>query len=127
MSLLKSKTLWTLLIVASFIAIAIAMVPKGFNTDLSSIGQGKPSVVFVYDMDFAVSVDQAAEMNKARSVIGDQALFLVAKVGTPNGEAFMQKYNASGADILFFSGDGRITTRAGALVTADLLVKQLNN
>jgi hypothetical protein len=47
------------------------------------IGTGLPALVFVYDPNLAVNTSQTEEMNKARDQLGDQVLFLIAKINTP--------------------------------------------
>jgi hypothetical protein len=90
--------------------------------NLEKIGSGKVSVVFIYDPNLVVSNQQTIEINKARDIIGDKVIFLIAKVGDPKSEGFRSRYQASSKDLLFFNANGQLTDRKVALVSAEQLL-----
>lgn len=87
------------------------------------IGKGKPALVFVYDPNLSVSINQSKQMNIARDSLGDQVVFLVAKIGTPEGDEFISDYQASVAELLLFDSSGRLIKRQLALKDANELIK----
>lgn len=90
------------------------------------IGTGKPALVFVYDSNLTVSMKQSEEMNKARDQLGDKALFIFVKTGTPEGNKLITKHNAQSTEILLFNPSGRLVKRQYALKNAKELVQLIN-
>ena len=125
MKLLKNKNLWIILTIIAFFLVAFTFIPKPIDTDLEKIGNGQKSVVFVYDPNLLVSNQQATEINKAKTIIGEQANFLIVKIGDPKRERFKNTYRVSSADLLFFNGDGELFDRQVALLNAELLIEKL--
>ena len=126
MAILKSKVLWSVLAVLILLVVIVNVLPKPLDMDLGKVGNGKAAVVFVYDPNLAVSSEQAAAMNEAREVAGDQASFLVLKAGSPNSAAFRGQHQARVAELLFFDGAGRLTGREMALLSADEILHNLS-
>ncbi|MGS0674816.1 hypothetical protein [Shewanella sp. 30m-9] len=104
-------------------AVLVMVMPKGFKATHEQIGSGKPTVVFVYDNGLAVSNSQTEQMNDARDQLGDQAYFLIATTGSPEGELLIAKHRADSAELLLFDPSGRLVKRQYALKTADELVR----
>ncbi len=126
-SIFKHKGLWITAGVAMFIAIIISLFPDPIDTDLTNVGNGKKSVVFVYDINRVVSNQQTLEINKAKEVIGSSANFLVARTGYPETDEFMRRYRAEIAELLFFDENGQLFERKFALIDANTLTGLLNN
>ena len=101
----------------------LMMMPKGFEATHEQIGSGKPALVFVYDPNLAVSHSQTEQMNEARAHIGDDALFLLARVGTSEGEQLIAKYRAGQAELLLFDPSGSLTKRQFAVKDANELIR----
>ncbi|MBW3163498.1 hypothetical protein [Ferrimonas balearica] len=122
---------WVKLGVLATLVLAAVMVfnaiPKGFKTTHEEIGTGKPAVVFVYDPNFTVSNAQTEQMNEARRQIGDTALFLIARVGSPTGEEFRSRYRANSAEILLFSPSGQLLERDRAVRSAGNIIQWLQS
>jgi len=115
-----SKTgirLVTVLFIVAVLAMVVATLPRGFDTDLGKIGAGKPALVFVYDPNLMVSNQQTREMDALRDRLGDAVHLLVADVGRPEAQPFMQRYQADRTQVLLFAPDGRLAARMQALVT----------
>ncbi|WP_285163410.1 hypothetical protein [Shewanella goraebulensis] len=101
------------------IAVVFSVLPKGFKTSHEDIGSGKPVLVFVYDPNLAVSNSQTEQMNTARATLGDDVSFLIARIGTPEGDQFIAKYQARPAELLMFEPAGSLTKRQYALMQAN--------
>jgi len=107
-------------------ALIVLNLPRGFDTDLSKIGAGKPALVFVYDPNLVVSNKQTGEMDKAREILADELHFLIADVGRPDAQQFMQQYQATPTQLLLFAADGDLLSRSKSLATADQLLAKFN-
>ena len=127
MRLMKSKYVWTIVVIAAFILVVFTVLPDPIDTDLEKIGNGQKSVVFVYDPNLAVSNQQATEMNEARGIIGDQANFLLVRAGDPTTDGFKNEYQARSADLLFFNGDGELVDRQVGVLNADALIEKVTD
>ncbi len=124
---MKNKYLWIVVSVIALITVAAALLPEPIDTNLEKIGNGQKSVVFVYDLNLAVSNQQANEINRAREMIGEQANFLVVKAGDPTRDDFKDQYRARSADLLFFNGDGELVDRQRALLNAEALIEKVTD
>lgn len=124
---MKNKYLWIVLSVIALIIVAATLLPEPIDTNLEKIGNGQKSVVFVYDLNLAVSNQQANEINRAREMIGEQANFLVVKAGDPTRDDFKDQYQARSADLLFFNGDGELVDRQRALLAAEALIEKVTD
>ena len=120
---------WVVLGVIASIVVAVwlllMVMPKGFKQTHEEIGTGKPAVVFVYDPGLAVSNTQTEQMNEARAHLGDNALFLLARAGTPDGDKLIAQYRASSAELLLFDSSGKLIKREYAVKGANELMQWL--
>ena len=103
----------------------LTLMPKGFNMSHEQIGSGKPALVFVYDPNLSVSIEQSEQMNKARDQVSDQVLFLIAKMGTPEGDQLIAEHGASSAELLLFDPSGGMVKRQFALKKSSELIQWL--
>ncbi len=108
---------------AAFITLLIFMMPKGFKTTLNEIGEGKPALVFVYDPNRAISPSQFEQMNIARDALGDTAAFLSAQLATPQGDQFIETYQAKPAELFLFNRQGQAVERGYAPKSAEELIR----
>ncbi|WP_247663388.1 hypothetical protein [Shewanella sp. MMG014] len=126
----KSRKPWIALGVIAAIVMLIAVVfsvlPKGFKTTHEDIGSGKPVLVFVYDPNLAVSNSQTEQMNTARAALGDDVSFLIARIGTPEGDQFIRKYQARPAELLMFEPAGSLVKRQYALMQSNEIMQWIN-
>ena len=125
MNILKSKVFWVIFSVIALVLIFFAVAPKPIDMNLEKIGNGQKSVVFIYDPNLAVSNQQAIEMNKARELIGEKAILLIADIGDPNSENFRKQYQARAAELLFFDKAGELLDRKTAVIYAGDLTRKL--
>lgn len=118
------KTLKLLITFASIgvvIAAFFAFAPKGFDLDLTKIGNGKPALVFVYDSNLGVSSKQAAIINLVRETTPTKMHFLMAKVGRPDAKAFVSQYNLRTADLVLLDEEGQVLKIEPGLLTEEQL------
>ncbi|WP_371192935.1 hypothetical protein [Glaciecola sp. SC05] len=112
------KTLLIFGFIAIFVAAFIWSLPAPLDNDLNQIGNGKKSVVFIYDLNLVVSNQQTIEMNNAKAELGDTVNYLVSRTGYPATDNFIKNYEAKSAELLFFDEDGKMFKRRFALVSA---------
>ena len=112
------KTLLIIGSIAVFVAVFIWSLPAAIDNDLNQIGNGKKSVVFIYDLNRLVSNQQTIEMNDAKADLGDTVNYLVSRTGYPATDKFMQNYKAVSSELLFFDESGELFKRKFALVNA---------
>jgi hypothetical protein len=120
------KALWILAAVGIFVALFMSFLPAPIDIDLSKIGNGKQSVVFVYDPNLVVSNQQATLLNEAKPVIGENVNILIAKTGYPDTEALLVQYRAEAAHVLFIDGDGSLIEKQFAPVDAATIASIVN-
>ncbi len=104
---LKHNLLIIMLIATSLIALIWLVMPKSFSTDLSLIGQGKPAVTIIYDLDDARSQKLMESFNQIRHAYEDQVEFLVVDLGIPQGRQFARTQATTSAGAHFFSSAGK--------------------
>ena len=126
-ALMKYQFIWISLLVITIVTVLIGVMPKPIDMDLEKIGNGRKAIVFVYDSNLSVSSQQSAEMNKARSLVSEDIIFLIAQIGDPAGDNFMRRYNARVADMLFFDITGDLVKRKPALLSAEELAGILSS
>jgi len=104
------------------LALAVLNLPKGFDTNLSKIGTGKPALVFFYDSNLVISNQQTREMDKAREILAEDLHFLIADIGRPDAQLFMQQHQSARTQLLLFAADGSLLNRTQGLMTAEELL-----
>lgn len=125
----RSSKTWTrvatLVVIAALLGAVVLALPRGFDTDLTGIGTGKPALVFVYDPNLVVSNQQTQQMDKARETLGDAVHFLVADVGRPDAQRFIEAHQTRPTQLLLFASDGRLLIRMQALASSDQLIRAM--
>jgi len=95
--------------IAIFIVFAYFMTMvalKPISTDLSVIGKGKPALVLAYE-NFSMGGGEALE--RLRQIQGDydsRVDFIVADLGTPQGQAFAQRFGLLDGTAVFLGKEG---------------------
>ena len=90
----------------AFLVVAITLLPKGFSSDTSVIGQGSHVVVLAHNKESMYSLNLMDSLNKVRSEYSDRIEFRVVDMNTPQGQAFLQQQQVRSVSLLFFSPDG---------------------
>ena len=120
---------WRRIAITAFLAALLGLVvmslPRGFDSDLSKIGAGKPALVFVYDPNLVVSNQQTQELDAVRESLGDALHILIADVGRPDAQQFMQQHQARPTQLLLFAPDGSVIGRMQGLVTSEQLLQSI--
>lgn len=112
-----------LVAIALLLWLIISMMPKGFSMTHEKIGAGKPALVFIYDPNLAVSISQPEQMNIARDTLSGEVVFLIAKIGTPEGNQLITQYRAKTGELLLFDATGNLIKRQYALINARDLIQ----
>ncbi|MBZ2190404.1 hypothetical protein K8B33_14940 [Alcanivorax sp. JB21] len=124
----ESRGRKTLIIALSSLLVLAALgyavwlaIPKGFDTDLSKIGNGQPALVFVYERDLVASSRQTAEMNRERAALEERVQLLIADTGHPEARALISRYQVGPITFMLFDGDGSLINSWPGLSTAEEL------
>lgn len=115
----------TTLFIAALLGLAVLNLPRSFDTDLSKVGAGKPALVFVYDPNLVVSNQQTRELNVVKESLGDALHLLIADVGRPDAQPFLQRHQARPTQLLLFASDGSMVGSMQALVTSEQILKSI--
>ena len=99
-------TLFVILGVSAFLAVAVMLLPKGFNDDLSKIGQGMPAAVLVHDKGSMGSLELMTLLNKVRPDYADEVEFIVVNINSKEGKMFREQYHIDGVVLVLFSQNG---------------------
>ncbi len=101
----KKGLIYFIVLGLSAVLIWTQLPEKPYPTDLNIIGQGKPAVVLVYDVNTAGGMMTMELLAPLRDEYGDQVEFLVASLGLPDGQAFAKHYRISSGAVVFFLAD----------------------
>ena len=106
--MLKRFGLWLVLIVVVVAALfASQYFLQPLSSDLSSVGQGQPSLVLAYENFNPESGAMLNQLSRIKSDYIDVMSFAVADLGTPEGKAFARKYGIDNGSAVFLSADGQ--------------------
>ena len=104
-----STTIITLSLIGVFLLVAFALLPRGFSSDVSVIGQGKPVVVLAHNKDSVQSFNLMDLLNKVRDDYSGTMEFRVVDDTSPQGHAFISKQQVDLGTLLLFGSDGKRT------------------
>lgn len=97
--------------IVSLLIMAVLLLPKGYNTDLTQVGNGHYAVVQIFDKNTVQSEELMDTVNKVRRDYEKRGVeFLVADMGTDPGRSFAQSHGAQSATALIFGPRGRLLT-----------------
>lgn len=99
-------------VVAAGIFLWTQLPSGGYPTDLSRIGEGRPTLVLVYDHFYVGGGVVMEHMNAIRADQNHEIDFLVADMSADSGQAFAERYEVNDGTVLLFAGDG---THVGTL------------
>lgn len=121
---MSKQSLITLAVVLVAGAVIFALLPKGgYNSDVSQVGQGTPAVVLAFENYAPASMDAMALFDRVRRDYQDSVLFLVADLGTPRGQSFADRHQASSGVVMTFRADGSLAGR-GLLESGEAGLRQ---
>jgi len=110
----KSFPLWGkwliyIIIFSAVGALIVKQLPSGaYPTDLTRVGQGKPALVLVYDVNTANGMHVMELLKDLRLEYADRVEFLVANLGLPEGRSFAQHYKVGSGSVFMFKRDGEL-------------------
>jgi len=79
---------------------------KPIGTDLSVIGQGKPAFVLAYVNHSPTGGEALNRLRKVRGDYDSRLDFVVADLGTPQGQQFAERHRLLDGQAVFLAGDG---------------------
>jgi len=88
-------------------------VGKPISTDLSVIGQGKPTLVLAYENFSPTGGDALNRLRQVRSDYDSRLDFVVVDLGTPQGRAFANRYQLVDGQAAFLKQDGQLLQLTG--------------
>ena len=106
--MVKRLSIWFAVIAAVIGALfASQYFFQPISSDLSTIGQGQPSLVLAYENFSPESGAMLNQLNRIRKDYQEVMKFAVADLGTPEGKAFARQHNLSNGAAVFLSADGQ--------------------
>ena len=105
--MLKRFSVWSAIVVVVIAALfASQYFLNPISSDLSSVGQGQPSLVLAYENFHPESGAMLNQLTRIKSDYQDVMNFAVADLGTPEGQAFARNHGISNGSAVFLSADG---------------------
>ena len=95
------------LIVIALLVLFVALIPRGYDSDLTRIGKGQSTAVLTQDPGFLASVQLMEVINGLRKDFEPAMLFLVADLNTPQGRKFAEEQSVSFGVLVLFDSQGR--------------------
>ena len=104
----------------------LAQHGKPIGTDLSVIGTGKPTLVLAYENYSPAGAEALDRLRSVRGDYEDRMQFVVADLGTPQGQQFARQYNLQTGVAVFLSQDGDAVRITGIPADEAALRRQLD-
>ena len=101
------RTIIVVVVVSAVLVLFVALMPRGYDSDLTRIGKGQPTAVLTHDPGFLASVELMEGVNGLRKDFEPAMLFLVADFGTPQGRRFAEEQSVSFGVLVLFDAHGR--------------------
>ena len=107
--MLKRIGVWSVVILALVLVgfYLVLSVINPMSTDLSVVGQGRPALVLGFENYSPTGGDALSRLNAVRGDYEDRMVFVVADLGTPQGQVFARQYNLGDGLAIFLSPDGK--------------------
>lgn len=96
-----------LLAIMALLVLFVALIPRGYDSDLTRIGKGQPTAVLTHDPGFLASGQLMEGINGLRKDFEPTTLFLVADLNTPQGKRFAEEQSVSFGVLVLFDSRGR--------------------
>ncbi|MCP4983147.1 MAG: hypothetical protein GY935_21940 [Gammaproteobacteria bacterium] len=115
-----------------FSTILVSLAGAGFASfkhnydiehDLSVIGKGKPTVVQIHDPKCRLCAQLRRNAGNAIDQIGDEMLFRVADITTPQGRRLQNKHDVPIVTLLLFDARGELRQVLNGVKDDDLLYR----
>ncbi len=97
-----------LILTMSVVGVGLAAFKHNYDIshDLSVIGKGIPTVVQIHDPGCRLCNQLRANTSDAVDRLGDQILYRIADITTPEGRRLQRKHGVKHVTLLLFDGDG---------------------
>jgi hypothetical protein len=96
------------IVLLALAAFALTLMPQGFDTDVSQVGQGRPAAVLVHDHGLVRSTELMDALGAVRAEFEPDKLFIVADVHHPRGQAFVEAHGLPRVALVLFDADGAL-------------------
>ena len=104
-----ATVLVTLLVLALVLGYAVwHLMGESVSADLSVIGEGSPVAVLVYENYAPDSMEHLEHINAVRDDFHNELEFRVATMGSPAGDAFIDRYDAPRGALVVLDGNGEL-------------------
>ncbi|MBC8209904.1 MAG: hypothetical protein H8E21_02460 [Gammaproteobacteria bacterium] len=101
------KRLIYLFFFAALVALIVSQLPSvSYSTDLTRVGNGRPALVLAYDINSTGGMDVMKIMDALRDDYIDRVEFLIADLGTPQGNQFAKRHNSINGTVMLYSAKG---------------------
>ena len=101
------RTAIVLLAIMVLLVLFVALIPRGYDSDLTRIGKGQPTAVLTHDPGFLASAQLMEGINGLRKDFEPATLFLVADLNTPQVKRFAEEQSVSFGVLVLFDSRGR--------------------
>ena len=119
------KTLTLLAVMAVAVVIGLMQLPSPMGTDLSRVGQGQPSVVLAFENYSPRGSEALTRLNAVREEYEDQMVFVLADLGTPQGQAFANRHGLRDGQTMMLAADGTAVSKGSVPADAQVLRARL--
>jgi thioredoxin-like negative regulator of GroEL len=99
-------TVMSLVAISALAVVVTQIAVKPMSADLSLVGQGKPALVLAYENFSPNGGEALARLRQVRADYESQMHFIVADLGTPQGQAFARRYGLDDGKAVFLLADG---------------------
>lgn len=107
-------------------AFIFAFLPRGgFESDLSRVGDGRPALVLAFENYQPASMDAMDLMRQVHAGYEGRMHFLVADVGNPRNDTFLERHDPAPGQVMTFDRDGNLVRSAYLEGSAPALQERL--
>lgn len=103
----RLPTIIVLFAIGALLTLFVALMPRGYDTNLGRIGQGQPVAVLTHDPGLLASTQLMESVNGLRRDFEPALLFLAADAGTPEGRQFAEQQAVNAGVLVLFDARGR--------------------
>lgn len=113
----------TLAVLLGLALIAIALTPQPMSSDLTLVGDGKPSIVLAYENFSPTGGAALSRLKEIRPDYEARMNFIVADLGTPDGRNFANRHGlVDGQAVLL--GKGGVPFSVAGPHTPDAMLRE---
>jgi hypothetical protein len=102
----NKNAIGTLFVIFGLFIMVWALLPSSFSTDLERIGQGKPAIALIYELENGGSTSLMEGYDTIRQHYQDKVEFLVVDTASPKGEEFVRRHQATPGSAQYYDANG---------------------